>query len=92
MKVEDRARILAAIARSRSWVDDLVAARAAGTVAIAQREGCSERAARMVLPLAHLAPRIVRAIVDGRLPRGIGVRHLARLPASWAEQERALGL
>ncbi|MCJ2133116.1 recombinase family protein [Methylobacterium sp. J-026] len=92
MKVEDRARILTAIARSRSWVDDLVAAQAAGTAAIALREGCSERAVRMVLPLAHLAPRIVRAIVDGRLPRGIGVRHLAELPASWAEQERALGL
>jgi site-specific DNA recombinase len=92
MKVEDRARILTAIARSRAWVDDLVAARAAGTAAIALREGCSERAVRMVLPLAHLAPRIVRAIVDGHLPRGIGVRHLAGLPASWAEQQRALGL
>ncbi|MCJ2061051.1 recombinase family protein [Methylobacterium sp. J-048] len=92
MKVEDRARILAAIARSRAWVDDLVAARAPGTAAIALREGCSERAVRMMLPLAHLAPRIVRAIVDGRLPRGIGVRHLAGLPVSWAEQERALGL
>ena len=92
MKVEDRARILTAIARSRAWVDDLVAARAAGTAAIALREGCSERAVRMMLPLAHLAPRTVRAIVDGRLPRGIGVRHLAGLPTSWAEQERALGL
>jgi hypothetical protein len=49
-------------------------------------------AVRMMLPLAPLAPRIVRAIVDGRLPRGIGVRHLAGLPASWAEQERVLGL
>jgi hypothetical protein len=50
------------------------------------------RSVRLMLPLAHFAPRILRAIVDGRLPRRIGVRHLAALPASWAEQERALGL
>lgn len=91
MKVEDRARILKAIARSRAWVDDLVSSRVAGTDAIAATEACSERAVRMMLPLAQLSPRIVRAIVDGRLPRGIGIRHLAELPASWAEQERSLG-
>jgi hypothetical protein len=50
------------------------------------------RSVRLLLPLAHFAPRILRAIVDGRLPRRIGVRHLAALPASWVEQERALGL
>ena len=37
-------------------------------------------------------PAIVKAIVEGRLPRGIGIRDLAELPASWTEQERALGL
>ena len=92
MKVEDRARILKAIARSRAWIDDLVSSRVTSTDAIAIREACSERSVRMVLPLAHLSPRIVRAILDGRLPRGIGVRHLAELPASWAEQEHALGV
>ena len=91
MKVEDRARILTAIARSRAWVDDLLACRVVSTDAIAAREACSERSVRMVLPLAHLSPRIVRAIIAGRLPRGIGIRHLAELPASWLEQEHALG-
>jgi site-specific DNA recombinase len=34
----------------------------------------------------------LKAIVQGRLPRGIGIRDLAELSASWAEQERAIGL
>ncbi len=92
MKVEDRARILSALATSRSWLDDLIAGRVDTTDAIAQRETCSERSIRLTLSLAHLSPTIVRAIVDGRLPRGIGISHLADLPASWAEQHHALGI
>lgn len=88
MKVEDRARILKAIATGRTWMAD----RVAGPFAIASREGTSERSVRMMLSLAQLSPAIVTAIVEGRLPRGIGIRHLADLPAIWAEQHRALGL
>ncbi len=92
MKVEDRTRILRAIATGRTWMDDLVAARIASPAAIASREILSERSVRMTLSLAHLAPSIVKAVVDGRLTRGIGIRDLADLPLSWAEQERALGM
>jgi site-specific DNA recombinase len=46
----------------------------------------------MTVSLAQLAPTIVRAIIGGRLPRGSGIRDLSELPASWADQERALGL
>ncbi|MGW5837960.1 recombinase family protein [Methylorubrum extorquens] len=92
MKVEDRARILRAIAAGRRWVDDLVTSRVTSPEAIAAREGCSERSVRMTLALAHLSPVIVQAIVDGRLPRGIGIRNLVALPAAWGEQEQALGL
>ncbi len=91
MKVEDRARILHAIATARTWLDDLIAARVASTEAIAMREGCSERSVRMTLSLASLSPEIVRAILEGRLPRGIGIKHLAELPASWSEQHASLG-
>ncbi|MFC5555981.1 zinc ribbon domain-containing protein, partial [Methylobacterium iners] len=61
MKVEDRARILQAIAAGRRWVDELVTSRIMGTEAIAAREGCSERSVRMTLALAHLSPAIVQA-------------------------------
>jgi len=50
------------------------------------------RSVRLTISLGHLSPAIVRAIVDGRLPRGIGIRNLADLPASWADQHRAIGL
>ena len=49
-----------------------------------------ERTAR----LAYLAPDIVRAIVDGRQPRSLNARTLARLgslPLSWSDQRRMLG-
>jgi site-specific DNA recombinase len=46
----------------------------------------------MLLSLAFLAPHLVKAIVDRRLPRGIGLTRMMDLPADWAEQRRALGL
>ena len=49
-----------------------------------------ERTAR----LAYLAPDIVRAIVDGRQPKSLSARTLARLgslPLSWSEQREKLG-
>ena len=91
MKVEDRSRILHAIATARTWLDDLIAARVDSTDAIATREGCSERSVRMTLSLESLSPEIVRAVIEGRLSRGIGIKHLAELPASWSEQHASLG-
>jgi hypothetical protein len=92
MKLEDRARILRAIATGRAWMDELTNARIASPAAIASREILSERSVRMTLSLAHLAPSIVKAVIDGRLPRGIAIRDLADLSPVWTEQERALGM
>jgi hypothetical protein len=92
MKVEDRARILKAIATGRAWLEELLGGRMDGTEALALRAGSSERSVRMTLSLAFVSPAIVEAIVAGRLPRGIGIRHLAELPPSWTEQHAALGL
>lgn len=92
MKVEDRAKVLKAIATGRAWLDDLLAARVGGADAIAHRAGSSERFVRMTLSLASLSPVVVQAIIDGQRPRGIGLRQLTELPISWAEQHVALGL
>jgi hypothetical protein len=46
----------------------------------------------MTISLAFLAPDLVRAAVEGRLPRGIGVERLRDGPAEWSRQFEALGL
>jgi hypothetical protein len=46
----------------------------------------------MTLSLAFLAPEIFKAAVEGRLPRGFGLKRLVDLPMAWPDQWRALGL
>jgi hypothetical protein len=46
----------------------------------------------MTISLALLAPRLVQATVDGRLPRGIGIANLRDAPVEWSLQHARLGL
>jgi site-specific DNA recombinase len=46
----------------------------------------------MTISLALLAPNLVKAAVEGRLPRGIGVERLRDPPTEWEKQFEALGL
>jgi hypothetical protein len=46
----------------------------------------------MTLSLAFLAPEIVKAAVEGRLPRGYGLKRLVDLPMAWSDQWQTLGL
>ena len=46
----------------------------------------------MMISLAFLAPDLVQAAMDGRLPRGIGVTRMMDPPAEWARQKTVLGL
>jgi hypothetical protein len=46
----------------------------------------------MTLSLAFVAPPIVAASIEGRLPRGFGVKRLMDLPMAWSRQWTALGL
>ena len=66
--------------------------RAATTDSIANRAGCSVRKVNMMISLAFLAPDLVKAAIDGRLPHGMGVARLADLPAAWSKQHQMLGL
>jgi len=92
MKLERHATLVAAIARGRRWLDELIADSATDAQAIARREYCSLRHVNMTLSLAFLAPALVRAAVEGRLPRGIGVAQLRELPLEWERQFEVLGL
>jgi site-specific DNA recombinase len=91
IRPEARNKLLLSIACGRAWVEELVSGEVMNTHEIAAREGLSERSVRMTLSLAFLAPDVVKAAVDGRLMRGMGVTSFAELPSDWAEQHRMLG-
>jgi site-specific DNA recombinase len=63
-----------------------------GAEQIAAREQCSVRQVHMTMSLAFLAPKLVQAATEGRLPRGIGVSRLRDPPAEWSRQYAMLGL
>jgi hypothetical protein len=46
----------------------------------------------MTLSLAFVAPPIVAAAIEGRLPRGFGAKRLMDLPIVWSHQWTVLGL
>jgi site-specific DNA recombinase len=82
----------ASIARGRRWLEELIAGATATLESIAKREKCSIRKANMTISLAFLAPDLVKAAIEGRLPHGMGLARLADLPAEWSRQHRILGL
>ena len=89
---ERRARLVSAIARGRRWLDDVVSGRITTVTQLCAREKCSVRQVNMTISLAFLAPNLVKAAIEGRLPRGIGVERLRDPPTQWSRQFEALGL
>jgi hypothetical protein len=91
-RIERRARLVNAIARGRRWLDEIVSGSGTDVQQIAARQKCSVRQVNMTISLAFLAPYLVRAAVEGCLPRGLGVERLRDAPAEWSQQFEALGL
>jgi site-specific DNA recombinase len=89
---ERRARLVSAIARGRRWLDDVVSGRVTTVAELCTRENCSVRQVNMTISLAFLAPNLVKAAVEGRLPRGIGIERLRDPSTEWSRQFEALGL
>ena len=92
IRAENRALLIASIARGRRWLNELIADPGANAERIATRDGCSVRKVNMTISLAFLAPDLVKAAIEGRLPHGMGVVRLADLPAEWSRQHQMLGL
>jgi site-specific DNA recombinase len=92
IRSETRATLIAAIARGRRWLDELIKDPEATPETIAHREGCSARKVNMTISLAFLSPALVKAALEGRLPRGVSVTRLCDMPAEWSRQHRTLGL
>jgi site-specific DNA recombinase len=89
---ERRLRLVSAIARGRRWLDEMISGSVTDAEQIALREKSSVRHVNMTISLAFLAPKLVRAAVEGRLPRGINIERLRDAPAEWSRQFEALGL
>ena len=92
IKAERRTALLKAIARGRAWLDAIVSGASQGVEQIAARHKCSVRHVNMTISMAFIAPSLVEAAVQGRLPRGIGVASLRDAPAEWSLQYERLGL
>ncbi len=89
---ERRARLVSAIARGRRWLNDVISGRVTTIAELCTREKCSSRQVNMTISLGFLAPDLVKAAIEGRLPRGIGIERLRDPPAEWSRQFEALGL
>jgi hypothetical protein len=92
MPANARAILIQTLRDAHRWLDELLSDPRLTLDSIALREDKSERSIRMTLSLAFLAPDIVKAAVEGRLPRGFGLKRLVDLPITWPDQWRALGL
>jgi site-specific DNA recombinase len=63
-----------------------------GAEQLAKRERCTVRQVNLTLSLAFLAPRLVKAAVEGSLPRGINIERLRDPDPNWTVQFQDLGL
>jgi hypothetical protein len=92
IRAETRAKLIASIAKGRQWLEELTVGNVTSAEQIADRQNCTVRQVNMTISLAFLAPALVQAAVEGRLPRGIGVANLRDAPAEWSRQHAILGL
>jgi site-specific DNA recombinase len=92
MRAEARATLLDALRDAHRWLDELLFDPRQSSESLALRVGRTDRSIRMTLSLAFLAPDLVKGAIEGRLPRGFGLRRLVDLPIAWPSQWRSLGL
>ena len=92
IRAERRADLIRSIARGREWLDEIIACTTNDVTDIAKRENCSVRHVSRTISMAFLAPALVKAAIEGSLPRGIGIANLRDAPAEWSRQLERLGL
>src|ERR1700678_2786413 len=92
IRAETRAKLVGSIAKGRHWLEELSVGTGTNADPNAGRENCTTRQVNMTISLAFLAPTLVQAALEGRLPRGVGVANLRDAPAEWSGQHAMLGL
>ena len=85
------ATLVKALARAHRWKKLLDTKRYATIKEIAETEKVAARYVGQLLQLTLLAPDIIEMILDGRLPKGIGLVDLMKdIPGEWDAQRRHL--
>lgn len=92
IRIEVKTHIIRAAAIGRLWLTQVISGEVADMQVLAEREGRSKRSVQMMISLAFIAPDIVEPLIEGTLPRGIGITRLCNLPSSWNAQRKVLGL
>ena len=92
MPTSARLALIKTLRKACRWLDEILTEPKQTIESIAARESKSERSIRMTLSLAFLSPDLVKAAIEGRLPRGFGLTRLIDLPMAWSDQWAALGL
>ena len=84
--------LIKAIARGRTWFEELATGRARSLQDLAKRDGITRRYIRRLVDLAFLSPQLVDVILQGRQPVVLTATRLTELdlPLDWAEQHRLL--
>jgi hypothetical protein len=83
--------LLKAVARARTWLDELAGGSVHSLAEIARREGLTKRYVERLTPLAFVAPALVDAICRGRQPIELTAERLLNridLPPEWSTQAR----
>ncbi|HTS91601.1 MAG TPA: hypothetical protein VMG55_06355, partial [Stellaceae bacterium] len=86
--------LLRDVARAYRCFDALLTRKVSSFSELTARERIDGRYLRRILPLAFLAPDIVRAIIEGKQPVDLTTQSLVRrtvLPLDWQAQRRRLG-
>jgi site-specific DNA recombinase len=92
IRPETRSTLVRSIALGRRWLAEITQGTVSGPDVIAARERYSPRRVAMMISLAFIAPDLVKAAIEGRLPRGIGFTRLTDPPMEWSRQKTMLGL
>ena len=85
--------LLKAVARGYRWFNELASGKSASIREIAKREGVCDSSVKRLIPLAFLAPEIVRSICEGSQPSTLtaeALKHTAPLPLEWTKQHQFL--
>jgi site-specific DNA recombinase len=92
----DRSRcdpaLIKAIARGRTWFEELATGRVQSLQELARRDGITRRYIRRLVGLAFLSPQLVETILQGRQSAELTATRLTELdlPLDWTEQHRLL--